>query len=510
MIVLAGAALLGEGVGSLVFGRSLVRQVAGRAPVAPERMRMFDEEKLHAAALSEGPYAADPDPLISIRMKGGFSYRFHGAVATTDSRGLRTRPGPPPDPKAERIVLLGDSVAFGFGLEDHETIACGLEEFLGGVTPASMPRPAAFTVACPGWSLQNSIRFLTDRLGDLRPDAVLLLTVPNDLDDSYAVMESGNRTYDTDPARGAGFPTCSLTFHCGLGACQRALFPSSAPSAPYALYGGVSPESRRRYAAAADAILDLAARLRARGAKLAVVGLTPGWYELRLANVLLERGSEVPVLALFDSFKEEDALEGDPHPNRRAAKAAARPLARFLLERRWIARGAASDLPPEDDRYARRAGHFPDAAGLRAWTEEWRLNARLAIGPRVDFRDGTGWGQAYGGVWADGAVGNAAWFALASPQASRLVVRVVRLPDKPGLLPLSVRVFGNESLLGTIALAAPAPGEDPVLTRTFDLPPDLPASGYLDVRLVPSNWVIENVANISRLVAFKLQSLLIE
>src|SRR5436190_13217548 len=184
-IAVIAAALLAEGVASLVFGRSVLRGIAGVSPAAdPSRMRMFDEERLRAAALSEGPYATDLDPLVSMALKGKFSYKFHDAVATTDARGLRTHAGPPPEPNAQRIVVLGDSVAFGFGVADDETIAHQLEKFLGAATAAPATRPVVYTVACPGWSIQNECRFLADRLGEIKPDVVLLITSANDLDDS--------------------------------------------------------------------------------------------------------------------------------------------------------------------------------------------------------------------------------------------------------------------------------------------------------------------------------------
>lgn len=57
-----------------------------------------------------------------------FRGRFDGRLVTTNREGLR---GPErsrlPGPGVHRIVLIGDSVAFGFDVSDHETFARALE-----------------------------------------------------------------------------------------------------------------------------------------------------------------------------------------------------------------------------------------------------------------------------------------------------------------------------------------------------------------------------------------------
>ena len=510
VLVVAFCALLAEGAASLLLGRSLFRWITGReGGGAPGRMRMFDEERVRAAALSEGPFAADPDPLVSLRMKSSFTSRLHDVPASTDPRGLRTRVGPEPDPKAQRIVVLGDSIAFGFGLKDDETIAHHLEQFLAGATAPGEPRPIAITAACPGWTLQNSQRFLLDRLDDLKPDVVLLLTVANDLDDSWSILESGHRAAEVDPALGVEVPACNLSTYASLGTFQKQLFPK-ASFGWYSLYSGVSPESRKRYAAAAARIGDLGARLAAAGAKLAVAGLTPGAYELRLLQSLRASGSTVSYSVVFDQLRTEDALDGDPHPNARCARAIAWRFARRFVDDGWVRGARADGLPAEDDRYAGRVGVLPDAAQLGAAAVEGDRASGAEIGPRVDFTDGTGWHQLYAGFWPDGMIGNAASAALAARGGSRLVLRIARFTGHAALYPLRVRVYGNDSLLDTLELAAPAPGEDAVMTKSIDVPKALLESGFLDVRLVTSEWIVQKVQGVSRLAAVQVLSLSIE
>ena len=160
--ILAGilaAALLVEGAVSLLFSRSLLR--GWRDGAGPFRVRMLDEERLAAGALTPGPYAVDTDPYVAMRLKGSHAATYVDRVANTDKSGMRKRvprPGTPED--GPRIVILGDSVAFGFGLEDPETFAERLEDFLAAITDPSRSPPIVFTIACPGWSFLNAKRYL--------------------------------------------------------------------------------------------------------------------------------------------------------------------------------------------------------------------------------------------------------------------------------------------------------------------------------------------------------------
>ena len=78
-----------------------------------------------------------------------------------------------------RILVLGDSFAFGFGVEDAETLPAQLERELGG-------REAGVEVlnaAVPGWAAdQYLLRLQTTALG-LEPDLVLLALYSNDPSD---------------------------------------------------------------------------------------------------------------------------------------------------------------------------------------------------------------------------------------------------------------------------------------------------------------------------------------
>lgn len=96
----------------------------------------------------------------------------------TNVDGLRdaTRPVEA-DPRVQRIVILGDSVAYGHGVEAREAFPQLLEERL-----RATPHPAeVFNVALPGWSTRQE-RLAYERIArKYKPNDVVLAVCLNDL-----------------------------------------------------------------------------------------------------------------------------------------------------------------------------------------------------------------------------------------------------------------------------------------------------------------------------------------
>ena len=76
-----------------------------------------------------------------------------------------------------RILLLGDSFAFGWGVEQEEAFAARLERLLTERVGPVEVLPAAV----PGWSTDQHFIYLHTRGLALRPDLILLATSENDL-----------------------------------------------------------------------------------------------------------------------------------------------------------------------------------------------------------------------------------------------------------------------------------------------------------------------------------------
>ncbi|HTE05439.1 MAG TPA: hypothetical protein VK824_04515, partial [Planctomycetota bacterium] len=194
LAALAATLLAVEGVASALAGRLLLTPlVRARLASPPAATDVFAQRSEApgparpgpgAAAPAEGVYRVHPDPLVGYTLRLSRQLAVFDAPVHSDALGLRTTPGPPPAPDAPRVAILGDSVAFGYGLRGEETIAARLGVLLGASRGPGEPPVACRTVAMPGWNHANAVHFLLDHLDALAPDIVVYVPVGNDLLDT--------------------------------------------------------------------------------------------------------------------------------------------------------------------------------------------------------------------------------------------------------------------------------------------------------------------------------------
>jgi hypothetical protein len=108
-----------------------------------------------------------------VHEKFDFSVHVH-----TDGSGFRATPAAPATGPALRILVVGDSFAFGWGVEDKETFAAVLARELGRVRPVEV-----INAGVPGYGPDQYWLFLRERGFALAPDLVLLAECGNDVDD---------------------------------------------------------------------------------------------------------------------------------------------------------------------------------------------------------------------------------------------------------------------------------------------------------------------------------------
>lgn len=123
-----------------------------------------------------------PDGQLGFALRPGVRVRhvdrdFSVTVAVNES-GMRGPERPPARrPGTARVLLLGDSFAFGWGVEQEETFGARLEQLLAGrVGPVEV-----WSAAVPGWDTTQHYLYLHTRGVALDPDLVLLAAGENDL-----------------------------------------------------------------------------------------------------------------------------------------------------------------------------------------------------------------------------------------------------------------------------------------------------------------------------------------
>jgi lysophospholipase L1-like esterase len=148
-------------LGTIVFfsgGIEVGLRVTGLVRIEPNPPRIFQEFD---------------HPELRYVLKPNSSEKAYRSTVTTDSHGFRSRE---PDPQKPTIAVLGDSIAFGYGIEDDETIAARLA--------ALLPDWNVVNAAAPGYGLRQQTALYQTKLVALKPRAIILVFHFNDLRDT--------------------------------------------------------------------------------------------------------------------------------------------------------------------------------------------------------------------------------------------------------------------------------------------------------------------------------------
>lgn len=145
-----------------------------------------------------GPTPGVRDPVVGFRLRPNNTYtEVGGAVASTNSRGFRGPEVVLPRPAGGiRILALGDSSTFGYGVTPAEDYPGRLERLLSRRFPGRAVE--VINAGTPGWDSANGLAFLVSEGLSWKPDVVLV---------SFGYNEQlgsgpGAPHYDYDPRAG--------------------------------------------------------------------------------------------------------------------------------------------------------------------------------------------------------------------------------------------------------------------------------------------------------------------
>jgi lysophospholipase L1-like esterase len=166
-----GAPLLFVAVAELVL-RALDLPHADRDPTFSEMVRRVDAQEFF--------YEVDPDLFWTLRPN--LEAEGEATSFRTNSMGLRGREVGSPESRTLRVLLLGDSVTFGYGLEEHATLAAQLRELL---LDSGLPIDVV-NGGIPGYSSHQGLRQAERLVPATRPDVVVVCFGFNDARDLFA------------------------------------------------------------------------------------------------------------------------------------------------------------------------------------------------------------------------------------------------------------------------------------------------------------------------------------
>jgi len=106
-----------------------------------------------------------------------------GSVARINSEGFRDDPFDLSESEGYRIVLLGDSVGWGYGVDTEDAFPQLLERLMNEAIPEASPPVQIFNLSVTGYSTSQEARLLETRGLDYDPDLAILAYVLNDPDE---------------------------------------------------------------------------------------------------------------------------------------------------------------------------------------------------------------------------------------------------------------------------------------------------------------------------------------
>jgi len=119
------------------------------------------------------------DPDLMYRHRQNFESTYQGVSVVFNEMGLRDRPTGSKQVGRKRVLMLGDSVLFGWGVEVEDTFPHQLESALRARTGASVE---TINAGVCSYNTEIQLAFLRRHGEALDPDVVLLLYVENDTD----------------------------------------------------------------------------------------------------------------------------------------------------------------------------------------------------------------------------------------------------------------------------------------------------------------------------------------
>jgi len=450
-----------------VFREDLIAMTLAEMPEA-EREAVY--QRLANSAGSWQDVLSEPD--VGRIAKKNHTFNFKGVEVVTNNAGLwssRDYTSKPDD--VFRIVCLGDSMVAGTGGLLTDRFCDQIEHFYRDHHVLGDGKNIeAIAVGIDSWTTVNEATYLASRISDYDPDVILVLTVANDITDTFGVNGAGTATQEFSPE------------YRSLGTAVFSIWPTGyfGVDTGSALMTDLAPEANRRWEKSMGLLKRLEDLQHRRGkhAVFAVLDFNP-YFSAIYADWFDRLQFTSP--RMFTSFMPGPStqLAHDPHPNRAGHWIMATHFIHVMSSNDMVP-VAPDQLPPLHARLTAEPVERGEGR-LQALRAQY---ARDHLRTRVDFDNlaPTDLQMYLGGFFPErrrGALTSSPFaslksaFLLAHPGGQPEVTVRIRVPDKVALYPFDLDLFlqgthartlhlENASDAGVHELTAALPPGDPL------------------------------------------------
>lgn len=123
-------------------------------------------------------FQTSANPAISYELIPNLQRKAYRSTVETNALGFRS---PDIDPSRPLTAVIGDSITFGYGVENEETLAAQLE--------ARLPEMQFLNAGVPGYQLGQERSAYAEKIARLHPQAIILVFFPNDMDEKTGWLD---------------------------------------------------------------------------------------------------------------------------------------------------------------------------------------------------------------------------------------------------------------------------------------------------------------------------------
>ena len=441
----------------------------------------------------------DPDvgrinqPNLQGRMVGG-------VPVSTNRFGIRERNyALPKPPGTVRVVILGDSFVFGYGVRSEERLGIHLERWLTERTTNFDGPIEVLQIGVPSWTFTNEVAYLRRQLSELQPDLVFHISVPNDIADGRGARGFGVPSGFSPQVRKRADSRINTMF-----ARQFLGFPGEGY-----LRRAIDYEGRQRYQDAVAKIQRLARLIEQMGGQYRL--LLHHRHQVPITRQHLGRHFEpthvVYMGSIFGNDRQYWTAENDWHWNPAGHLKVAQLLYGLIVRD-----GLLPQVNPAPwDEAAQVVEEIADGGRVEAERGDLDEAAILALtyapplAASIDFEklDKPTAAQIHGGIDKARRVSPYASFVLKNDGGTHLRIQGQTFP-RPELDGAHVRVFVDAEAVGLFELRA-----DTELDLRYALPEAVAEHPYLSVRFEASDYVYQG-PDLQHCVVFYLKRIALE